>query len=235
MNKYKFVAVSVLVIVALSGCGTTGTGSNNTIVSTPIAASDTNSYVPQGWVQHNRSADGFSLWLPADFEVYDVTPANIGNTIAQVKNTDPQVAAILEWVKAQPVNPNVPTVLYALDVSKQSRSSGYMCNVRVTKEYHKSKVSLDEYVKSTLEGLAKTDGVQNPVQHEQVKTGKVEFEKIQYDMKIPGYENAVRGYMCIGVNGSTAYILGMSTTTEQAPKYAPIFDQIAQTFQLKSQ
>lgn len=228
--KSRLILIALQLSFVLGACGS---GANPATTAMPARTSTLAVHVPQGWVLYGKPTDGFVLALPPDFKSHSTDPNDIDQTIAQLKNTDPQVAEQLDWLKSHSTTRTAFTVFYALDISRQSRASGFMSNISVTKEYYKFKISLDEYAEAALKGLGKMGGVQKPVEHERVKTSNGEFEKLQYTIKIPSYEKVIVIYQFLGVNGGVAYILGMATTTDQMEKYRPVFDQIVQTFQLR--
>lgn len=229
--KFGLVLICLALSPLLPGC--VGSGPSPSEIISATQSTTPTAYVPQGWVLYHRPADGFALALPPDFKVYDVTPENIDKIIAEVKNTDQQVTQILEWVKAQPTEPGTSVVFYALDISKQSRASGFMGNVILVKDFHKSQVSLDDYVQGAMKANDKNSSIQKPVRYGRIRTSNGEFEELHYNSNIPNYPKVMASSVLLGVNGNVAYTLSLGTTTDQMDKYGPLFDEIAQTFRLE--
>jgi hypothetical protein len=230
MQRNTLLALSsILLMGILTACSSASASPQTAVTPASVStAAATTSVVAQGWVSYGKPADGFSLALPAGFKSYTADPKDIDKSIAELKNSEPQAATALSLFKTRSPLPT----LFAFDAAQEARTSGYLNTVDVMKDMRPYGISLDPYVQSILGTFDKVDAIVKPVKHERIKTSNGEFEKFQYEVR---GTNQIVGVVTqlVGVNGSVAYILTLTTNTHQMEKYDPIYDQIIQTFQLK--
>lgn len=230
MRRYILLALSSIVLIAvLAACGPDSTQSAESGAAGSPTAKAT-PYVPEGWASYGTPTDGFVVAMPSDFKSFSTDPKDMDKTIADLTKTDPVLASGLAVFKSQSVLPSVLT----FDLSPAGRAGGNLTSAYAMKLISSpARISLDDYVQSGMDYLAKNDDVQKPVKHERIKTSGGDFEKIEYTQKIPYSQKIAALYQLVGVNGNVIYELVLSTNTDQVQKYGPIFDQMAQTFQLK--
>jgi hypothetical protein len=181
--------------------------------------------VPNGWTLQRDAADGFEVAVPNTW-VYARADSRFDSDLVAITQAHPDAADVLRRLKQAMSGKGLKFV--ALD---PTQPSGYYTNVLILVYDAGVGPSLDAAASDYAGGLEENSQVTKPVTRQRVglpagpavrvedhATGSLAFTQISYLMLRPK-------------NGkSLAFILILSSATDQIPTTQPMFEQAAKTF-----
>jgi len=119
-----------------------------------------------------------------------------------------------------------------LDLAPESTSSGLATAVTIFRQ--QTDKSLDSYVVAYIDAQSSLRETIKPVAHWRVYLTVGAAEEVQFRRNVTALNGQVGTTMVtqyLIIKGKDLYMLTFSTTVDQAEKYAPTFEKIAQSFQ----
>lgn len=165
------------------------------------------------------------MMLPSNWFATDTSPGVIDASIAKLKETSPQLAGILETVKASSA-----TRFIAVDTSVTQGS--YPANLSVSRELRlvREQSKYIESLKTQVEAMG-----YSVVVGESTKINGLDALSFGITLKVPQAGGQSMEIMERGIivdHGSDRYAVVLAYTGESARDYAGLFNQIALTFRL---
>lgn len=220
--------VAVILITGLA-CGSRATPSPTPVMAetaepTPAEASATSE---EGWTFYDRSADGFELSLPSEWDEIELDAETTDGLMTAAADKYPQLAAVYEQMK----NNSLDYKFFAFDLTPEAIAGNADTSVNVVTMLLPVDMSLDVYVQISVKESEKLNVASSPITHERMKTKWGELEKLRYSVS-PGDVAPSGVTQFVGIKNKVAYILTMTTAKDQVEKYGPIFEKIGQSFDL---
>jgi hypothetical protein len=126
-------------------------------------------------------------------------------------------------------------MFWGFDLSPESIGSGYAANVQVLWVQLPADVSLGVMVQLVIGQLENLKSVVTPISHQRVDLVAGEAEQIRYEMNFinsGGEPTTLAVIQHLLVHGERAYTITFTTRADQAEEYAPIIEEIVQSFQI---
>ena len=186
-----------------------------------------------GWILYQKPTAGFAIALPPTWEQVDLDAENVDTIMDAVGETNPELATLLKGQGRSLIASGFK--FWGFDLTPEAAKAGFLTNVNVLKQPLTIKASLDFYVQATLTQLESLSNVIKPISHQRVKLAGSDAEEMRYQMKVAGITGktvtaAATQYLLI--REKDVYVITFVTVPEQVKKYAPIFEKIAQSFEL---
>jgi hypothetical protein len=160
-------------------------------------------------------------------------PQTLEASLDAVKEQNPEMASMLEGQARTLVTSGIK--FFGFDLSPEATAAGFATNVNVFKQSLGAEASLDFYVQLNVGQLENIPNVVEPISHQRVNIAAGEAEQMRYGMEMAAPDGqtvtmALTQYLV--VEGKDAYVITLTTRADWAEKYAPIFEQIGQSFRL---
>jgi hypothetical protein len=227
---YRVLGIATIVMLSF-GCG----GSSEP-TATPTPIPPTAAPVPTlepDWQYYGKSEDGFAIALPPRWEQIDMDLQTLDASLDAVKEQNPEMAVILEGQARNLVVSGIK--FFGFDVSLDAMATGFATNVNVLKQSLGMEMSLDVFAQVSVAQLENMDMILGDVTQRHVNLAAGEGIELKYrmEMNLPdGKAMTLALTQYAVIRGEDAYVITLSTTDDQAGTYAPIFEKIAQSFQL---
>jgi len=160
-------------------------------------------------------------------------PKTLEASLKVVKEQNPQMATLVEGQARNLIVSGIK--FFGLDLAPEATTTGFATNVNILKQPLGAEVSLDFYVQVNVGQLENMANVVKPISHRRVNLVAGEGEKLWYRMNMTmptGQVLTVAITQYLVIKGEDAYVVTLATTADQAPKCAPIFEKIGQSFRL---
>ncbi len=187
-----------------------------------------------GWQLYQNFEMDFSLTLPPNWAVLDLTADDFQLALEEVVKNNPEMDDFL----SSDYLANLVAVgikLIAMDTSYESLSSGSATNLNFLILDLPFQIPLDDYIKLNIDQLKNMLGEDLTISQETVKIIGQDAVRLAYTTELAslfGEQIQVYYLQYYLLIGKTQYVLTFTTTGEQFEEYEPLFDQIAQTLQL---
>ena len=188
-----------------------------------------------GWQVYQNFEYGFSLKLPPEWEILDLTVDDLKVLLTEMVNNNP---ALESYFTSEYLNNLVAAgiKLIAIDASVASLSTGSTSNLNVLVADLLFEITLEEYIEVNISQIKSLLGKELEINEEIVMIGELEAGKITYRTEITdilGNPQQVEYRQYLILDGRTQYVLTFTAGTDKAEADGPVFDQIADSFTLK--
>ncbi|GAB4579965.1 MAG: hypothetical protein Fur0022_27040 [Anaerolineales bacterium] len=188
------------------------------------------------WTRYDFWADGFSISLPNFWQPITTDQATMDNIMNAAGENNANIQAMFssEYMQAL-VSQGIK--LMALDTSRESLLSDAPTNFNLLSVELPINVDLDTLIDATLGQLEQMFSLSEPLERERVTLGadQLEAERLIYvvdQVNVIGQPITARLVQYIILDGKMQYVLTFSSNAEELDAPLPIFDEIAQTFDL---
>lgn len=203
-----------------------------TAAEVPLTASGTiSTTLKNGWVQYELSDAGFSLALPPTWVAIDLAAADLGQMLQIMGDLNPNLANLLSTdVMSSLLEAGM--VLYAIDTAPDSLLSGGITNLNLLVTELPIELTLDSYAAINI-GQLESLFPDLIMESERVELGGREAERLLYTAEMTALFGPapMQFDQYLSLDGMTVYVLTLTTPTELAESYAPIFEEIAASVQ----
>jgi hypothetical protein len=186
-----------------------------------------------GWILYEKPGGNFGIGLPPTWKHIEVDPETIDAVVEWYKEQDLEMGSILESQFGETLP--LGAMLWGFDLSPESIGSGYAANVQVLWVPLPADVSLGVMVQLVIGQLENLKSVVTPISHQRVDLVAGEAEQIRYEMNFinsGGEPTTLAVIQHLLVHGERAYTITFTTRADQAEEYAPIIEEIVQSFQI---
>jgi hypothetical protein len=205
--------------------------------ATPTRAGTTDvltSTLETGWTLHEVQAEGFAVALPPEWQRLGLNPDALEDAFGVVGERNPQFERMFS---SQTVRKLAASGIkfYALDLTPESLSLGMPTSINIVKLDIGLEIPLDTYVPMNLTQIERIANPEIPITHRRVALSNVEAEEFKYGMELVGLTGTPVSVMLtqyLALEGSTVYNITLATPLELYDTYAPLFEEIGQTFRL---
>ncbi|MGD2026315.1 MAG: hypothetical protein PVI99_00745 [Anaerolineales bacterium] len=187
-----------------------------------------------GWQKYQNFEYRFSLNLPPEWEILDLTVDDLKALLNEMVNNNP---AMESYFTSEYLNNLVSAgiKLIAIDASVASLSSGSTSNLNVLVADLLFEITLVDYIEVNVAQIKSVLGEELEVNEEIVMIGELEAGKITYNAEITdifGNPQQVEYRQYLILDGRTQYVLTFTAGMDKVQADAPIFDQITDSFTL---
>lgn len=177
-----------------------------------------------GWPVYEQPADGFALSLPPGWTALNLDPQTLDRTLEQGLRVNPDLKAMEQSIRQQ-----AAAGVKFLGTEKASGGP----NVNVVKTPVRGEASLDAVGADMVQQFESLPSVEKPVARRRVRLQPGEAERLDFVMPVspPGggvKRLALAAYVL--VRGQKMYVVTCTAGVDEAEKYAPTFDRIANSF-----
>jgi len=193
---------------------------------------------PPGWTRYQQPTEGFAMALPSTWKQLETPSQTLDETLKAVAEKHPQLAPLLEWQARYLVAfggklSGSGGKFIGFDVAPGTTTAGYAAHIHIFKVPLPEQMPLHLLVQLALNHLQNRADVVKPIAHRRMTLTAGEGEKLQY--RVSGSSEPVQTLAITQFllsKGKDAYTVTLTTTADQAEKYAPIFEKIGQSFRV---
>ncbi|MBI3329559.1 MAG: DUF4124 domain-containing protein [Nitrospinae bacterium] len=193
---------------------------------------------PPGWTFYQKPAEGFSIALPSTWKQLEMTAQPLDATLKAVAEKNPRLIPLLEWQARYLVAfggklSGSGGKFIGFDPAPGPTVAGYAAHIHAFKVPLSEQMPLNLLVQLVMNHLENRVDVAKPISHRRVNLTGSEGEKVQYRVSgstDPAPAMAITQFLLS--KGQDVYTVTLTTTADQAEKYAPIFEKIGQSFRV---
>ena len=122
----------------------------------------------------------------------------------------------------------------AYDLAPEGLTAGPRVFIIISKDAHRTELSLDDYVQVILEQIPQNNEVlvESTLSHRRVGLLAGEAEEFRYREDFPQQESHAVTHYAVLTGGNDVYWITLNCLADQADGYAPVFEKIGQSFRL---
>lgn len=186
-----------------------------------------------GWTLYTLTEQGYALALPSNWKRIDLNPDRMQASMEQLREQNPEAGETLFGQTAQLAAQGIS--FYAVDIKDELISQGIITNVNGLRQNVGMKLTLEEYETlgvPQIAGMLKID--ESQIKHEIVHLDNEDAVELRYPLTFndqSGQSISVYVFQYVFISGRDNVVLTFGTHSSQVDKYAPIFRDIANTFQ----
>jgi hypothetical protein len=219
MSRSKVILILVAIALPLGpGCGKPKEEPLGEARPVPSKADEA------GWPVYEQPADGFALSVPPGWTALNLDPKTLDRTLEQGIRINPDLKVMEQGIRQQ--------VAAGLKFLALERANGGP-NVNVVKSPLREETSLDVAAADFLKGYDALPSVEKPIPHRRVRLPAGEAERLDYVMPVtPPGGKAIRLTMTshVLVRARDLFIITVTSGVDEAAKYEPTFERVAQSF-----
>jgi hypothetical protein len=182
-----------------------------------------------GWLLYRKEADGFAIALPDDWVQFDLSAEALDVLREKMRTLDPQTAATIEEQARRLAAAAVTFYAFHLSQSRPTRQEVTAIVFRTPN----NGMPLEVNARGFLNQFRAAPDTVGPVEHQRVKLPSGEAERFVVHQKLDSTDKlidiAFTHYLF--VTRDYVYLITLAADFEQAADYAPVFEEIAQSFQ----
>ncbi len=201
------------------------------VVAAPSPVPASTVVLDPGWKYYQNVNQGFALALPAGWQQLDLNPATFQAALDSMKAKNPEIANMLGSQGSQLLASGFK--FFGLDATAASAKRNFVTNVNVLTEPLAFPVTLDTYAQLSLAQLEQLKSAQKPITTNRVKLGSNDAVEFRYHLLLTdtqGKSLTTSTLQYALLRGNNAYIITLTTTSDQEQSYSAPFAKIAQSF-----
>jgi hypothetical protein len=190
--------------------------------------------VETSWLRHEVQEEGFAISLPSEWSQPVVDPEALEAMLAAAGEQNPGLGNMLSSEALQGLVAG-GIKFYSQDTSPESAESGIPTSVIILKINTILQLPLDTYVAFALGQIRGVADPQVPITNRRVTLSNAEAEEIKYAVGYVGPNGDIMQVMIthyLVVDGSTAYVITLSTSAKLADEYSTTFEEIGRSFRV---
>ena len=203
--------------------------------SSPDAAATTSTEstpLDAGWVRYTKAVEGFSLALPAEWLQFDLNPAAVDDVLQKMADDEPALKSMLTDQLRNAAATGLKFFGFEMPQDSTSREFALM---NVVQSSAPSELPLETLGTELRRQYNEFSTIVKPVKLERVRLPAGEARRFTYtqnrlDEAGKPRELVLTQYLLINGSGYP-FLLSFGAPASQAEIYAPIFEEIAQSFQ----
>jgi hypothetical protein len=183
---------------------------------------------------HEVPEEGFAISLPSEWSQPIVDPEALEAMLAAAGEQNPGLGNMLSSEALQGLVAG-GIKFYSQDTSPESAESGIPTSVIILKINTILQLPLDTYVAFALGQIRGVADPQVPITNRRVTLSNAEAEEIKYAVGYVGPNGDIMQVMIthyLVVDGSTAYVITLSTSAKLADEYSTTFEEIGRSFRV---
>jgi len=187
-----------------------------------------------GWKYYHYQEFGFSIGLPPKWTHLDLNAIDLESMLSAASEKNPELASIFssEYIK-QLATAGIKMI--ALDTTPDSLKGGISTNLNILVSDLPFDMDFEDYVDLNVAQIKNIYGVEIVNSQERIQLGEfeaaiLEYETVRNDILGKSHKLVLRQYLIL--NGRTQYVLTFTNLKENYAKNAPLFDEIASSFEV---
>ncbi|MBN1933939.1 MAG: hypothetical protein JW934_04720 [Anaerolineae bacterium] len=187
-----------------------------------------------GWTLYELADEGFAIALPPEWQSIDLNSGLLGNALALVGEKNP---AFKEVFSSEAMRNLVASGVkfYGLDLKPETLIYDLPASMNIIQVDLGIAIPLDALIPNTLKQLETVADPKTPITHRRVTLSDLAAEELKYGLSMTDMMgNPVKGQITqyLLIDGTVQYAITLISPNELAEDYAPVFEQIGQSFQL---
>ena len=226
-DRARWFVLAVLVFLAVGGCNkrsapASAFGLKSLPVSKVKAEND--------WPLYEVPAEGFAVALPPDWVHMEVSSQNMDEMIAKLVTANPALASFGESFRKQ-----VRSGIKFFGFDKQAAATGSGTNVTIAKAMLPAGATLASITDLNVGQIQSVFKLTSAIDREPKTTPHLGAERIRFSFQMAGLDGRPTNLAIVQyyyVTDKVYFVLGLTTTADQADQNADIANSIGDSFRV---
>lgn len=175
-----------------------------------------------GWQTFSRPADGFSVALPASWQPFELSAADLQASLDQMAARNPELAQTLGGQLTAMAASGIK--FFALDTGVDFAKIGFATNFNVLIDRVSPTVALDDYLEASQRQMEAIESIEKPLKRRKIQLGNHPAGVFEYQMVLdPRNGTKVNITQVMAITPKGGMVFTFTTVPQLAAEYRRVF------------